>query len=198
MITSSANQPESKNTAVRRSRVSTLVRDVPLWRRVRYFFFPENGPLDVESDVFENSTRPMTRSLPSVQPPVCRARRLNDASDHGPWRVFAAEPFLNFDHTSMFRTVLLQAHWADSSRSEFSHVTRARARPPITRAMVDVFNDPDDVHCEPNALVGNFGWFLQGLLASLAFLCLISMSRFRIARRRGRVPIERCRAFFPL
>eukprot|EP00102_Acyrthosiphon_pisum_P002001 XP_001943022.3 PREDICTED: store-operated calcium entry regulator STIMATE-like [Acyrthosiphon pisum] len=37
---------------------------------------------------------------------------------------------------------------------------------------VDIFDEPD-VHCKPNALVGNFGWFLQGLLATLAFLCLI-------------------------
>ncbi|XP_050431801.1 store-operated calcium entry regulator STIMATE-like [Adelges cooleyi] len=35
-----------------------------------------------------------------------------------------------------------------------------------------MFDDAGD-HCKPNALVGNFGWFLQGLLASLAFLCLI-------------------------
>lgn len=43
--------------------------------------------------------------------------------------------------------------------------------------MVDIFDEPD-VHCEPNALVGNFGWFLQGLLATLAFLCLISKMYF--------------------
>lgn len=39
---------------------------------------------------------------------------------------------------------------------------------------MDVIFDDTDVHCKPNALVGNFGWFLQGLLATLAFLCLIS------------------------
>jgi len=42
---------------------------------------------------------------------------------------------------------------------------------------VDIFDEPD-VHCKPNALVGNFGWFLQGLLATLAFLCLISKMSF--------------------
>jgi hypothetical protein len=38
---------------------------------------------------------------------------------------------------------------------------------------MEVIFDESDVHCKPNALVGNFGWFLQGLLATLAFLCLI-------------------------
>lgn len=38
--------------------------------------------------------------------------------------------------------------------------------------------DTPDAHCGTDALVGNFGWFLQGLLATLAFLCLISKAWF--------------------
>ncbi|XP_050540550.1 store-operated calcium entry regulator STIMATE-like [Daktulosphaira vitifoliae] len=36
-----------------------------------------------------------------------------------------------------------------------------------------MFDGNANLHCKPNALVGNFGWFLQALLATLAFLCLI-------------------------
>lgn len=41
-------------------------------------------------------------------------------------------------------------------------------------------NDSANLHCSKDALTNFFGWFLQGILAGLAFTCLIGKFFFVI------------------
>lgn len=66
--------------------------------------------------------------------------------------------------------------------------TAAAAAAPSAGDVIDNFGaivDDDGVHCRHGALTNSFGWFVQGILAVLAFACLI-LKRFCEPRRHRR------------
>ncbi|XP_029843778.1 store-operated calcium entry regulator STIMATE [Ixodes scapularis] len=66
--------------------------------------------------------------------------------------------------------------------------TAAAAAAPGAGDVIDNFGaivDDDGVHCRHGALTNSFGWFVQGILAVLAFACLI-LKRFCEPRRHRR------------
>lgn len=74
------------------------------------------------------------------------------------------------------------------SSAETWSSTAAAAAAPSAGDVIDNFGaivDDDGVHCRHGALTNSFGWFVQGILAVLAFACLI-LKRFCEPRRHRR------------
>uniref|UniRef100_A0A6B0U511 Putative secreted protein n=1 Tax=Ixodes ricinus TaxID=34613 RepID=A0A6B0U511_IXORI len=64
--------------------------------------------------------------------------------------------------------------------------TAAAAAAPGAGDVIDNFGaivDGDGVHCRHGALTNSFGWFVQGILAVLAFACLICELIARLEQR---------------